>query len=256
MEVLFAGICLWERKSRTPALLGLMPNGRTGMDHGSHQIPPHTAGVMVKQGEVNASQWPQPPQVIAVQGEPHLLFEFDGEDISFDPPPNGGASVNGQLPPLGCADGKVIHPGLTGSAPSKSMVLARIDLPPDVRMNVVTNRFGAKVTRIVMDDATQLVSKPFGGKKERRLKFTVDNPTVAVVNIDLASALAVNPNPDDEHAHLYCPMFIDENAPPAAIEIAEEPRQERRADAVLAGLGARLADQLTIGPGCSNSQWP
>jgi hypothetical protein len=253
MEILFAGICLWEG-SKKPALLGLMPNGKGGMNHGGHTIPPHTAGIMVKSGEVDASQWPKPPANITVKGVPHLLFELDGEDLSFDPVPNGGTTALPGLPALGCVGQRVIKPSLTGNAPARSAVLARIQMPGNARMNVVNNRHGAKVARVDVADGTELVSKPFDGSPERRLKFT--GPTAIVANIDLASALALNPNPDDEHAHLYCPMFITEGEAETVAEASTASVAEPDAKAVLARLRGRLADQLTIGPGCSNTQWP
>src|SRR5690349_1359718 len=183
MEVLFAGICLWEKNSRTPALLGLMPNARTATSHGGHTIPPHTACVLVKTTEVDASGWPDAPRTVTLDGAPHFLFELGGDEISFDPAPSGGAVGIGSLPKLTCASGKVIRPSLTGNAPSSTALTARISIPAGARMSVVNNRHGAKVTSLMVVDGTELVSQSFGGGV-RRLKFVGANPTVIVANID------------------------------------------------------------------------
>lgn len=261
MEVLFAGICLWEGQSKAPARLGLMPNARSASSHGGHTIPPHTACVLVKQNDVDTSQWPQAPQSVMLDGAPHFLFELQGDDISFDPAPSGGSVGVGSLPRLSCATGKVVAPSTTGASPSSTELSARIDMPASAPLRVVPNRHGAQVTSLIVADGTELVSKPFGGV-ERRLKFPNPNPAVIVANIDLASALATGPvNPDDEHAHAYCPLFVDPSAPaiaPAA-SIAPNlapPPPTARAILQQAKRRRRLGDQLTIGAGCSNSQWP
>jgi hypothetical protein len=256
MEVLFAGICLWEGRSNAPSRLGLMPNARNGGSHGGHTIPPHTACVIARKGEVDDSQWSGPPQTVTLDGGPHFLYELTGDDISFVPTPNGGAIAISSLPKLGCATGKVVAPALTGASPSSTKLSARIQMPAGAPLIVVPNRHNAQVARLTVVDGTQLVSKPFGGA-ERRLKFIGANTTVIVANFDLATALGTGPlNPDDEHAHLYCPLFVDENAPELAEGEIIDATPPPTPQAILLQLGERLGDQLTIGAGCSNSQWP
>ncbi|HEX6641276.1 MAG TPA: hypothetical protein VF215_09190, partial [Thermoanaerobaculia bacterium] len=162
---------------------------------------------------------------MTLDSAPHLLYELTGDDISFDPVPNGGAISVGSLPKLTCAENKIVAPALIGATPSSNQLSARISMPAGARLTVVPNRHGAWVTSLAVADGTELVSKPFGGA-ERRLKFTGVDTGVIVANIDLASALANDSgggNPDDEHAHLYCPLFVDENAPEVAESIALKP---------------------------------
>jgi len=265
MEVLFAGICLWETRSRAPGVVGLMPNGVLS---GNAAIPPHTACIIVEATAVDDSDWGDAPQQVTFEGTQNNLYRLRGDEITFSPEPTGGTPSIGDLPRPTCAAGKDLDSALLGAQPSSATLQARIPLPGTAALRLVLNRHGAKVTTLTVDDGTELVSMPFGGA-ERRLRFLGSNPSVIVGNFDLSLALASNPEgPDDDHAILYCPMFTTVEEPPlfamrgdiagellSSIDAADvrrlpPPHETNRSH------GRRYGDGVTIGSGCSNSQWP
>ena len=110
-------------------------------------------------------------------------------------------------------------------------------------------------------DGTKLVSTRSDGSV-RRLSFPA-NTHITVANVDIPLALSdpATAPPDDDHARLYCPMFVDPNAAPALAQPAaalslsaraalnRRPRPRPRP-------ASRLGDFLTLGAGCSNTQYP
>lgn len=263
MEVVFSGICLWERASRSPALLGIMPNVTSGHSHGGAITPPHTACVLALPADVDTagSDWPEAPTPVTIDAVPHLLYPLDGDEIAFDPSPSGGQPDMDLVPPQGVSVlTHVVKPSMTGTAPSSSEVIARIDLPATAQLDVTPNSHNAKFTTLTVIDGTQLVSTR--NNTTRTLKFQGSNPVIVVANIDLTGAQSGS-TPFEDHGEIYLSMFNPIVAGAVALHANHAaPAPPRRAARPLSAILARfqenqrLGDQLTIGPGCSNTQFP
>jgi hypothetical protein len=121
-------------------------------------------------------------------------------------------------------------------------------------------------------DGTSLVARRFDGT-ERRLFFTGVDTRVIVANVEVELAIADPENAvDDDHGKLYCPMFIDSTAPPPFAlrgdvegnllflnRVGDIPTLLASVRAIRNQRGrrpGRRGDFLTLGAGCSNSQYP
>lgn len=263
MEVVFSGICLWERTSRSPALLGIMPNVTSGHSHGGTTItPPHTACILALPADVDTagSTWPEAPTPVTIDHVPHLLYPLDGDEIAFDPSPTGGSPSMTLVPPKGVSVlTHVVKPSMTGTTPSASEVIARIDLPGTAQLNVTPNSHDAKFTTLTVADGTKLVSTR--NSTTRTLKFQGSNPVIIVANIDLTAAQSGS-TPFEDHGEIYLSMFDPIVVGVVALHATHAAAPPLRAAPPLSAILARfqenqqLGDQLTIGPGCSNTQFP
>jgi len=263
MEILFPGICLFDTMHSSPSIIGLMPNGTAGMQHDGHTIPPHEAFILANPGEVDFSEWGSQPVTVMLDGAPRSLFSISGDEISFDPPPAGGSADITLLTRPPCAIGKQVREDLVGANPPAASLIMRTVIPSAANFDVVLTSGGANIARLVVAGGTELVSVPFGGA-ERRLKF-IGDPMILIANVVLDMLLS-GVGDDTDHDHLFCPMFEDPPSPSApeairrlvttsfALEVAQQLEKqfvlERRKPPQAKGI------PVTLGSGCSNSQWP
>jgi hypothetical protein len=235
-------------------------------------IPPHEACIIVQTALVNDSQWDEPAEPITFRNLPHSLYRLQGDVVSFDPTPTGGAPNIFGLPRADCAAGRVLRQALR-VAPSAADVAAHIEIPATANLIVVRNIHDAQLALLSVNDGTSLVVRRFGGTTERRLSFIGVDPRVIVANVDVPLAIAGPEDAvDDDHGKLYCPMFDEsDNPPPFAMHgdlggnllflnsVVDTPRLPESVRAVRTRRRRpfdRLGDFLTLGSGCSNSQYP
>ncbi len=270
MQVSFEGIFLWDRLSRAPGLLGIMPNALAGDP--ALGIPPHTPCIIVDPDEVDDADWDEAPIPTTLRGIPLVRYELAGDEISFDPAPNGGSRQFALLGLPPCGAGKILNPALTGAVLPPDLVAGRITLPESASIRDIRNDFEALITILQLADGTRLSSiRPDGSV--RSLEFT-NGAHVIVANADLASALG-DPETtllDDEHSHLYCPMFIESAESPLFAlrgdlsggllftvdvgNVIRLPESVRALRQLRTWDQQNLGKQLLLGTGCSNSQYP
>lgn len=270
MQVSFEGIFLWDRQSRAPGLLGIMPNASAGDP--TLGIPPHTPCIIVDPDDVDDAEWDEDAIPTSFRERPLVRYELAGDEISFVPAPNSGSPQFALLQRPPCGAGKILNPALTAPALPPDLVAGRINLPENTSLRDIRNDFDAVVTILQLADGTKLSStRPDGSV--RSLAFT-NGAHVIVANADLTTALG-DPETtllDDEHSHLYCPMFIESpNSPPFALRgdlrggllftvdvtnVIRLPESMRALRQLRSWDQQTLAIQLLLGTGCSNSQYP
>jgi hypothetical protein len=276
MEIVFAGICCWvDAKAPKAGKTVIIPNAKRGGAHRGSLIPPHSAFIHAKRHQVDSSDW-QP----AVTVDDNLVFMLEGDSITFDPVPSGGAIDVSDLPhvraritnePI-CPAADELRPGFRDH-PIADNVLGLVDLSPDAHVFTSSNGHGAMFATLDMPAAPVTIkATPFHPPaKVRSLKITDPSATVFIANVTMMDYLLGNPAPDDEHKFLVCEMFAPRStlhtmpsvarrrAPMMVAQLSEQatPFDVKNVSG-LEGTAAKIMEDFLCGfaAGCSDSQWP
>lgn len=274
MEIVFAGICCWI--DSVPPGTGktvIIPNASRGGAHRGTPIPPHSAFIHVKKGQVETTNWEA-----GVTSEDNLIFLLDGESITFDPVPSGGAIDISALPHVRDRAGKEpicraadeLRPGFVDK-PEKLRVAGLVRLPADADVTTSANGNGATFAVLRMpNQPVTITATPFSGSGARTLRITDPSATVFIANVTLMEYLRRTPAATDDHQFLVCHMFTARSAAndTAAAGIGREvmlaelagPEGEPvdfDAASALTGTSATAEDFFCgFAAGCSDSQWP
>jgi hypothetical protein len=271
MKVDFLGICMFD-PAQTP-IQAFLPNVRDGLPEEHPQAKPHHALIAVPPESVDHSDWGDPVvrNIVALGDATFWTFDLDGVNVTFDPPPGGNPStVNLSALPR-------TRDAVFGSCMDKTELLdnidsvlsARVSIPGGPLQVVPVHVPGAPAgddvmyyTELTVDDDVTIKATNENGTKILRMV----NPatTIYIANIDLVPVDMA----DMADRALYCVML---QKPPQVAEAAARSAKNRvsayrkqptkgvaaasSSTKTKKDRGVRLS-VITLGPGCSNTQWP
>lgn len=279
MEIVFAGICCWiDAKPPKSGKTVIIPNTTRGGTHSGSNIPPHSAFIHAKRGQVESSDWA--PTLMA--GDDNLVYMFEGDFLTFDPVPSGGSIDITELPhvkaavtnqPI-CPFADEIRPGFRDD-PDPVKVLGLVELPGDAPVSTSANGRGAMFANLHMPKGPVTIkATPFTGGPSRSLQVIDGSASIFVCNVSIMDYLLGNLVREDDHKYLVCEMFR-----PRSIRNADDSPKQQDGELAVARLsseeeqpgppdhaslsrlnlasGKVMHDFLcTFAAGCSDSQWP
>jgi hypothetical protein len=281
VELVFAGICCWvDAKAPKTGKTVIIPNSTRGGTHRGGVIPPHMAFVHAKKNQVQSVDW-EP----AITAGDNLVYLLEGDRITFDPAPGGGAIDVSALPhvkthstktPI-CPAADELRTGFRDE-PNAFNVLGIVDLSADAPVTTSENGLGAVFARLRMPDGpVTITASPFSGEVSRSLKIVDPSASVFIANVTLMDYLLGTPAPEDDHKYLVCEMFKPHATAAASartpsgseramnVELSEvltspapkNPLGDTPLDRLNAASGKNMEDFLcTFAAGCSDSRWP
>jgi hypothetical protein len=246
-NIYIVGICCYTNYDAGPPatvriLLANFAGG--GMHHGM-ATPAHNAFIEVPVGKATATNWP--PWLASVDRE---FYKLDGDDITFDPKPDEGEQIKiATLEKVHdanfCPDAEKIRDGYDQN-PDAAKVAARIDFRGGPIETVGVGQGGLTMVTLFKRPASvaaplKITATSYDKTRVRELSITDDTGIIYIGNLFFIDWFTGTASVDDEHhKYLYCSIFEKTLAPPAP------------------GPGAivNMVPLDTLGPGCSNTQWP
>jgi len=272
MKVDFLGICMFD-PAQTP-IQAFLPNVSNGLPEHPNARP-HHAFIAVPPDSVDHSGWGDPVvrDIVALNNETFWTFDLEGVNVTFDPPPGGNSStVNlAALPQTrdavfgSCMDKTELRPDID------SVLSARVSIPGGPLQVVPVHVEGAPAgddtmfyTELTVDDDVTIKATDANGTKT--LTMVSPATSIYIANIDLVPVDMA----DMADRALFCVML--QEPPQVATTAFASSRKgvsaySKRATKGVAATsktgtkggpahrGVRLS-VITLGPGCSNTQWP
>jgi hypothetical protein len=278
MKANFLGICMFATPSSP--LEALLPDVRNvPPEHANAR--PHHALIAVPPNSVNHSGWGPPVvrNIKALGGQTFWTFDLDRVTVTFDPPPGGGPStINISALPRtidavfgSCMDKTELR------ADIDSVLSARVRIPGGPLQVVPVHIPGAPpdddilfYTELTVDDDVTIKATDADGTKT--LKMVNAATDIYIANIDL---VAINEMDGADRA-LFCVMLEEPQQLVGARAASSNNRVSAYTERTSGGAaassrkkavsankkprgpshkGVRLS-VITLGPGCSNTQWP
>jgi hypothetical protein len=246
MKVHFAGICMFD--TRAIPFVAYLPNVSNGLPQ--HQTArPHDAFIAVPPDSADFSGWGSPliKIVPALGNKTYWIFPLDGVDITFNPPPSG---------PIQPSDISLLPKILDltgGPCPTKTRLRSDLATPDASFLSALVMIPGGPLqakqdptpapppdnlisyTVLTLSDSVTITATDYSGPRTRTLTGFTPGVEIGIVNVDQT---AVSANDLADRA-LNCALLEED----LQFSLSAQSIRHR-------------SFPITLGPGCSNSQFP